>query len=103
MSLADAADFRVQQQTAAKTKLSNQIGEVRPTARTTQTGERLPYTFFTQEVIEATCTCLLAQAEEAEKTNRSMVVAEAMILEEFGRCVMQIIQSAGKAKVIHFN
>nr|XP_039273605.1 protein lin-54 homolog [Styela clava] len=103
MSLADAAEVRVQQQTAAKTKLSNQIGDVRPTARTTSSGERLPYTFFTQEVIEATCTCLLAQAEEAEKTNRPMVVAETMILEEFGRCVMQIIQSAGKAKVINLH
>lgn len=40
MSLADAADFRVQQQTAAKTKLSNQIGDMRTTTRTSQTGER---------------------------------------------------------------
>nr|CAB3263437.1 protein lin-54 homolog [Phallusia mammillata] len=103
MHLADAAAVRCQQQAAARSKISSHIGEMRsshhrPHPPNTTPGERLPSTFFTQEVIEATCTCLLAQAEEAEKTNRSLPVAEMMILEEFGRCMMQIIQAAGKAK-----
>lgn len=101
MHLADAAAVRCQQQAAAQSKISSQIGEMRLSHIRPQhppSGERLPSTFFTQEVIEATCTCMLAQAEEAEKTNRSTAVAEMMILEEFGRCLMQIIQAAGKAK-----
>ncbi|XP_076816644.1 protein lin-54 homolog [Clavelina lepadiformis] len=105
MNLADAAAVRCQQQAAARSRISTQIGEirsVRPKPQISQSlaNERLPYTFFTQEVIEATCTCLLAQAEEAEKTNRSIPVAEMMILEEFGRCLMQIIQAASKAKTV---
>uniref|UniRef100_H2ZGJ2 CRC domain-containing protein n=1 Tax=Ciona savignyi TaxID=51511 RepID=H2ZGJ2_CIOSA len=103
MNLADAAAVRCQQQAAAKSRISTHIGEIRPTSQRplnyhSTSGERLPYTFFTQEVIEATCTCLLAQAEEAEKTNRSTNVTEMMVLEEFGKCIMQIIQAAGKAK-----
>ncbi|XP_002124866.2 protein lin-54 homolog [Ciona intestinalis] len=102
MNLADAAAVRCQQQAASKSRISTHIGEIRPTQRPqtyhSASGERLPYTFFTQEVIEATCTCLLAQAEEAEKTNRSTNQTEMMVLEEFGKCLMQIIQAAGKAK-----
>ncbi|XP_042196442.1 protein lin-54 homolog isoform X2 [Callorhinchus milii] len=100
MHLADAAEVRVQQQTAAKTKLSSQISDLltrtMPTA--TSGGGKLPFTFVTKEVTEATCECLLAKAEEAEKTNKSKAVTERMILEEFGRCLMRIINSAGKAK-----
>lgn len=59
---------------------------------------RLPFTFVTKEVADATCDCLLAQAEQAEKAGKSKAVAERMILEEFGRCLMRIINSAGKSK-----
>ncbi|CAH1794667.1 unnamed protein product [Owenia fusiformis] len=50
MHLADAAEVRVQQQTAAKTKLSSQIDDlpVRPVAG----GERLPYSFVTTENLQ---------------------------------------------------
>ncbi|XP_039614761.1 protein lin-54 homolog isoform X2 [Polypterus senegalus] len=99
MHLADAAEVRVQQQTAAKTKLSSQISDLltRTPAVTSGSG-RLPYTFVTKEVAEATCECLLEQAEEAERVNVSQALAERMILEEFGRCLRRIINSAGKAK-----
>ncbi|XP_048758955.2 protein lin-54 homolog isoform X2 [Ostrea edulis] len=99
MHLADAAEVRVQQQTAAKTKLSSQISGIpsrRPLA--TATGERLPYTFLTSDVAEATCACLLAQAEEAERLKMPPVVQERMVIEEFGRCLLQIIESANKTK-----
>uniref|UniRef100_A0A8C5R0Z5 Testis expressed metallothionein like protein n=1 Tax=Leptobrachium leishanense TaxID=445787 RepID=A0A8C5R0Z5_9ANUR len=43
------------------------------------------------EVIQATCSCLLARAEEAEIEECSPCVAEQMIVEEFGRCLAQII------------
>lgn len=59
---------------------------------------RLPYTFVTKEVAEATCECLLEQAEQSEKVNRSQAAAERMIIEEFGQCLMRIINSAAKAK-----
>uniref|UniRef100_A0A3P9PYG2 Lin-54 DREAM MuvB core complex component n=1 Tax=Poecilia reticulata TaxID=8081 RepID=A0A3P9PYG2_POERE len=100
MHLADAAEVRVQQQTAAKTKLSSQISDLlmRTTPIISSGGGRLPYTFVTKEVLEATCECLLEQAKRAEQTRQPQVEAERAILEEFGHCLMSIISSAGKAK-----
>uniref|UniRef100_A0A8D0H8P0 Protein lin-54 homolog n=1 Tax=Sphenodon punctatus TaxID=8508 RepID=A0A8D0H8P0_SPHPU len=100
MHLADAAEVRVQQQTAAKTKLSSQISDLltRPTPALTSGGGKLPFTFVTKEVADATCDCLLAQAEQTEKTGKSKAAAERMILEEFGRCLMRVINSAGKSR-----
>ncbi|NXH18302.1 LIN54 protein, partial [Bucco capensis] len=100
MHLADAAEVRVQQQTAAKTKLSSQISDLltRPAPTLSSGGGKLPFTFVTKEVAEATCECLLAQAEQAEKMGKSKAAAEHMILEEFGRCLRRVINSAGKSK-----
>uniref|UniRef100_A0A8C0GSA8 Protein lin-54 homolog n=1 Tax=Chelonoidis abingdonii TaxID=106734 RepID=A0A8C0GSA8_CHEAB len=100
MHLADAAEVRVQQQTAAKTKLSSQISDLltRPAPALTSGGGKLPFTFVTKEVADATCDCLLAQAEQAEKMGKSKAAAERVILEEFGRCLMRVINSAGKSK-----
>ncbi|NXJ65449.1 LIN54 protein, partial [Rostratula benghalensis] len=100
MHLADAAEVRVQQQTAAKTKLSSQISDLltRPAPALSSSGGKLPFTFVTKEVADATCECLLAQAEQAEKMGKSKAAAERMILEEFGRCLMRVINSAGKSK-----
>uniref|UniRef100_A0A8C6T6S7 Lin-54 DREAM MuvB core complex component n=1 Tax=Neogobius melanostomus TaxID=47308 RepID=A0A8C6T6S7_9GOBI len=101
MHLADAAEVRVQQQTAAKTKLSSQISDLlmRTTPVIPTGGGRLPYTFVTKEVLEATCECLLERAKCSEQTLQPQAEAERMILEEFGHCLMSIINSAGKAKV----
>lgn len=55
-------------------------------------------TCISWEVVEATCACLLAQAEEAEKQDYSICLAEQMILEEFGRCLSQILHSEFKSK-----
>lgn len=100
MHLADAAEVRVQQQTAAKTKLSSQISDLltRPAPALSSGGGKLPFTFVTKEVADATCECLLARAEQAEKTGKSKAAAERMILEEFGHCLMRVISSAGKSK-----
>ncbi|XP_014805531.1 PREDICTED: protein lin-54 homolog [Calidris pugnax] len=100
MHLADAAEVRVQQQTAAKTKLSSQISDLltRPAPALSSGGGKLPFTFVTKEVADATCECLLAQAEQAEKMGKSKAAAERVILEEFGRCLMRVISSAGKSK-----
>ena len=53
---------------------------------------------MTREVVEATCACLVAQAEEAERTHQQEVQEEKMILEEFGRCLMQVIESSHRSK-----
>ncbi|XP_077622648.1 tesmin isoform X1 [Crocuta crocuta] len=50
------------------------------------------------EVVEATCACLLAQGEEAEKEHCSECLAERMILEEFGRCLSQILRIEFRSK-----
>lgn len=100
MHLADAAEVRVQQQTAAKTKLSSQISDLlmRTAPVLSSGGGRLPYTFVTKEVLEATCECLLEQAKRAEQAQLAAPEAERLVLEEFGHCLMRIISSAGKAK-----
>ncbi|XP_011543704.1 tesmin isoform X1 [Homo sapiens] len=46
--------------------------------------DRRPSSCISWEVVEATCACLLAQGEEAEKEHCSKCLAEQMILEEFG-------------------
>lgn len=53
---------------------------------------------MTQEVLNATCLCLLAQAEEAERLDSSEEEAERFIIEEFGRCLVQIIECATKTE-----
>ncbi|NXL87370.1 MTL5 protein, partial [Alectura lathami] len=50
------------------------------------------------EDVKATCACLLVQAEEAEKEGYSVCLAECMIMEEFGRCLSQILHAPLKAK-----
>ncbi|XP_064193165.1 spexin prohormone 2 isoform X2 [Anguilla rostrata] len=50
-----------------------------------------------KKVVETTCVCLLAQAEEAEKEGHTEAQAERMILEEFGQCLTQIVQSIFKS------
>ncbi|XP_067396477.1 tesmin [Emydura macquarii macquarii] len=60
--------------------------------------DRQPTTCISWEVVEATCACLLAQAEEAEKEAYSVCLAEQMILEEFGRCLAQILHSEFKSR-----
>jgi len=62
-------------------------------------GLRQPFSFVTTDVVEATCQCLLAQAEECEKKGSSDTEMEHLILEEFGRCLVQIIDFAGKSKI----
>ncbi|XP_035228924.1 protein lin-54 homolog isoform X2 [Stegodyphus dumicola] len=100
MHLADAAEVRVQQQAAAKTNLSSQILDI-PTKPPvmSRTGERLPFAFVTDDVLEATCLCLLAHAHDAEKCHASEEEIERLVLQEFGRCLMRIIDCANKTKV----
>uniref|UniRef100_T1IXQ6 CRC domain-containing protein n=1 Tax=Strigamia maritima TaxID=126957 RepID=T1IXQ6_STRMM len=97
MHLADAAEVRVLQQTAAKNKLSSQVQDI-PSKMATNNGERLPFLFVTPDVIQLTCQCLLAQAEECEKGELDDVNIERKVLEEFGRCLIAIINCANRTK-----
>lgn len=95
MHLADAAEVRVQQQNAAKTKLESQMEDLPSRAPIlAHAGEKLPFSFVTREVVEATCRCLLLQASEAEKTNMSHNDTQKLILEEFGNCLLKVIHTA---------
>ncbi|XP_068460025.1 spexin prohormone 2 isoform X2 [Clinocottus analis] len=52
-----------------------------------------PVSVITPAVVEATCGCLLAKAEEAEMEARSAAQAERMVLEEFGLCLSQVVKA----------
>ncbi|XP_055372505.1 protein lin-54 homolog isoform X2 [Condylostylus longicornis] len=61
----------------------------------TQTGNGPPakqaYNFITQDVVDATIQCMIAQADECQKGEVSAKTTERMILEELGRCLVEII------------
>lgn len=95
MHLADAAEVRVQQQNAAKTKLESQMEDLPSRAPIlAHAGEKLPFSFVTLDVVEATCRCLLVQASAAEKKNTSRTDIQKLVLEEFGNCLLKIIHAA---------
>lgn len=59
---------------------------------------RPAYSFLTLDVIEAMCSCLVAEAEDGELSHRSDVESERRILTEFGRCLTQVIDSASRTR-----
>lgn len=59
---------------------------------------RLPFAFVTDDVVKATCLCLLAQASDAEKSHASEEEIERLVLQEFSRCLVKIIDCANKTK-----
>lgn len=52
---------------------------------------------MTNEVIEATNQCMIAQADEAERNMLPEDMAMKQILEEFGRCLVEIIECSMNA------
>ncbi|KAK6627822.1 hypothetical protein RUM44_010301 [Polyplax serrata] len=82
IELADAAE---------ETFNSEQKSEFIIRPQSTGSSMKQPYNFMSSEVVEATCQCLLAQAEEAERSGLSTEEGERLIIEEFGRCLVQII------------
>lgn len=49
-------------------------------------------------MVKATCLCLLAQASDAEKSHTSEEEIERLVLQEFSRCLVKIIDCANKTK-----
>ncbi|KAF8566900.1 hypothetical protein P879_07259 [Paragonimus westermani] len=60
----------------------------------------LPNGFLSMEVTEAACGCMLAQLDEAKQRSVSPVWQERVVLEEFGKCLEQILESAAKVRTI---
>jgi len=56
------------------------------------------FSFVTQDVVTATCQCLLERAEECEKTQSDTVETEKRVLEEFGVCLAQIIEASSRSR-----
>lgn len=52
--------------------------------------------FITPDVIEATIQCVIAQADDCQKNNFDAKTSERKILEEFGRCLVEIIDFSKK-------
>lgn len=55
-----------------------------------------PCNFITPDVIEATIQCVIAQADDCLKNEYDTKVSERKILEEFGRCLVEIIDFSKK-------
>lgn len=75
------------------------VGETQdtPVSPCISTLHMCPLSCITPDVVEATCGCLLAQAEEAEREGHTQPHAEQMILEEFDQCLSQIVCSIFKS------
>ncbi|XP_076654954.1 protein lin-54 homolog isoform X1 [Halictus rubicundus] len=95
--LAEAAEVRTTQLTLNKAKLQLSEMAFRPPA-ISNTGARQPFNFLTDKVVEITCQCLMAQADEAERNMFDDETSQRLIIEEFGRCLKEIIESAHKAE-----
>lgn len=55
-----------------------------------------PYNFMTADVVDATVQCMMAQADECQQNGVSYRNTERLILEEFGRCLAEIIDFSNK-------
>ncbi|RLU26383.1 hypothetical protein DMN91_000177 [Ooceraea biroi] len=95
--LAEAAEMRTPQLSLNKAQLQLSEMAFRPPA-TSNTGTRQPFNFLTDKVVEITCQCLMAQADEAERNMVDDETSQRLIIEEFGRCLKEIIESAHKAE-----
>ncbi|KYM75671.1 Protein lin-54 like protein [Atta colombica] len=95
--LAETAEVKTTKLSLNKTQLQLSEMAFRPPA-TSNTGTRQPFNFLTDKVVEITCQCLMAQAEEAERNMLDDETSQRLIIEEFGRCLKEIIESAHKAE-----
>ncbi|XP_054269282.1 protein lin-54 homolog isoform X2 [Macrosteles quadrilineatus] len=85
-------------QNSLKNKLSSEIQEIASRSNNfSNQGTRQPFNLMTQEVVEATCQCLLAV--EGDTKSQVSEQVERLILEEFGRCLVQIIDCASRTTV----
>ncbi|VDP40068.1 unnamed protein product [Soboliphyme baturini] len=56
--------------------------------------KKFPWDFMSDDAVDATALCLIAQVQELSKKNSiDFLNVQSAVLEEFGRCLQQIIQS----------
>ncbi|XP_067929351.1 protein lin-54 homolog isoform X2 [Watersipora subatra] len=87
MHLADAADFRHSQ-------ISNMPHN--PSSYVPETPS--PHTYLKKSVIEAIIDCLVAQCREAEMAKCKDSTTEKVILEEYGRCLSELIKASSQRR-----
>ncbi|XP_063855982.1 protein lin-54 homolog isoform X5 [Scylla paramamosain] len=103
MQLAKCAEARVNQQKAVKSKLPS-FSHHSPNKMILPTTSKSGYYRMNKEVVEATCQCLLAQADKAEGALVSAAQLEQTVISEFSRCLMQIIGSyTSRSRVVKEN
>ncbi|CAL1686259.1 unnamed protein product [Lasius platythorax] len=95
--LTETTEVRTTQLSLNKAQLQLSEMAFRPPAAS-NTGTRQPFNFLTDKVVEITCQCLMAQADEAERNMLDDETSQRLIIEEFGRCLKEIIESAHKAE-----
>ncbi|XP_012524275.1 protein lin-54 homolog isoform X2 [Monomorium pharaonis] len=95
--LVEATETKTTQLTLNKAQLQLSEMAFRPPA-TSNTGTRQPFNLLTEKIVEITCQCLMAQADEAERNMFDDETSQRIIIEEFGRCLKEIIESAHKAE-----
>lgn len=72
-------------------------GDLRPkTNEDDEPPPKQPYNFMTPDVVDATVQCMMAQADECQQNGVSYRNTERLILEEFGRCLAEIIDFSTK-------
>ncbi|XP_011165986.2 protein lin-54 homolog [Solenopsis invicta] len=95
--LVEATEAKTTQLTLNKAQLQLSEMAFRPPA-TSNAGTRQPFNLLTEKIVEITCQCLMAQADEAERNMFDDEMSQRIIIEEFGRCLKEIIESAHKAE-----
>lgn len=55
---------------------------------------------LTRDIIESTIECVLSQAEECRKNNVTATIAEHMVIEEFGRCLDEILRLTNMQSIL---
>ncbi|XP_032662651.1 protein lin-54 homolog isoform X1 [Odontomachus brunneus] len=95
--LTDTTEVRTTQLSLNKAQLQLSEMAFRPPAAS-NSGTRQPFNFLTDKVVEITCQCLMAQADEAERNMFDDETSQRLIIEEFGRCLKEINESAHKAE-----
>lgn len=86
----EAAERELQREKQAMKRAAHESADKAPVST------KHPFNFMTPDVIEATVQCMIAQAEECQKRDLDLQTSERMILEEFGRCLVEIIDFSTK-------
>lgn len=94
MSLFAIVEVRTQQQQQAAVHLLEHFEGAHARTGKNKMGKRLPFAFINTDVARATILCMLEEANKAEMEALPAVDAERAVLEEFSRCLQEIITSA---------